>query len=269
MFRTLFAATLLACNSIGAKAHEFWIDPADHTVAPGETITADIRVGEAYEGTAFAYIPQRFRRFDYALNGQVRPVEGTVGDRPALSMSAGDEGLFVAIHVTEDQHITWSTWEKFVSFLEHKDLTWGLAEHDARGLSRENVRERYSRYAKSLVAVGEGAGEDVTAGLLTEIVALENPYTDDMSDGLDIRALYEGEPLQDAQIEVFRKAPDGTVEITLERTDADGRATIPVEAGFRYMLDTVVLRPLEVVEERDPSWETLWANLTFEVPPSN
>ena len=269
MFRTLLIATSLACISFTAKAHEFWIDPVDHILSPGEPVVADIRVGEAYEGTAFAYIPQRFRRFDYALNGEIRPVDGTVGDRPALAMEVADEGLFVAIHVTDDQHITWSTWEKFVSFLEHKDLSWGLAEHDARGLSRENVRERYSRYAKSLIAVGEGAGEDVTAGLLTEIVALENPYTDDMSDGLDIRAEYQGDPLKNVQIEVFRKASDGTVTITLERTDEQGQATIPIEPGARYMLDTVVLRPLEVVEARDPPWETLWANLTFEVPLPN
>ncbi len=235
-------------------------------VSPGEPVVADIRVGEAYEGSAFSYIPLRFRRFDYAFNGDILPVEGRIGDRPAMTQPVDGEGLLVAIHVTQDQSLTWTTWERFVGFLEHKDLGWGLAEHDARGLSRENVRERYSRYAKSLVAVGEGAGADVEAGLVTEFVALENPYTGDMSDGFDVRALYEGAPLEDVQIEVFRKAPDGTVEITLERTDAAGEATIPVEPGYRYMLDTVVLQPLEVVEERDPSWETLWANLTFEVP---
>ncbi len=267
--RTLSIAGFLACISLAAKAHEFWIDPVDHMVAKGEPVVADIRLGEAYEGTAFAYIPQRFRRFDLAMDGTVRPAEGTVGDRPALTVEETQAGLMTVVHVTEDQHITWTTWEKFVSFLEHKDLGWGLAEHDVRGLSREKVRERYSRYAKSLVAIGDGAGEDLTAGLEIEIVALENPYTDDMSDGFDMAALYQGAPLKDVQIEVFRKAPDGTVTITTERTDAEGIATIPVEPGARYMLDTVVLRPLEVVEERDPSWETLWANLTFEVPPAN
>lgn len=266
MLRTFSAAVCLAWISFPAKGHEFWIDPIEHNVAPGETIRADIRVGTEYEGTAFAYIPARFRRFDFAFQGETRPVEGTVGDRPAMVLPVAEDGLVTAIHATEPQNLTWPSWEKFVEFLEHKDLTWGLAEHDARGLSRENVREVYARFAKSLIAVGSGAGEDVETGMLTEIVALENPYTGDMTDGFDIRALYEGEPLRDAQIEVFRKAPDGTVDITLERTDGLGLATIPVSPGYRYMLDTVILRPLEVIEERDPAWETLWANLTFEVP---
>ncbi len=256
----------MAFIAVAAKGHEFWIDPVSHMVPAGAPVEAEIRVGEAYEGGRQPYIPRNFRRFDYALQGEIFSVDGTVGDRPAMAVEPDGEGLLVAIHATTDMHITWSTWEKFKNFLTHKDLTWGLAEHDARGLSREKVRERYSRYAKSLIAVGNGAGTDQVTGMVTEIVALENPYTGDMGDGFDIQALYQEEPLRNVQIEVFRKAPDNSVEITLERTDDEGRATIPVEPGNRYMLDTVVLRPLDVAEDGDPSWETLWANLTFEVP---
>lgn len=266
MLRTLFLAFSMTWIATASKAHEFWIDPVDHQVAPGTPVVADIRVGTEYEGAAYSYIPQRFRRFDYAFGGAVSRVDGTVGDRPAMTVEPDGEGLLVAIHVTEDQRLIWSTWEKFAKFLSHKDLSWGLEAHDARGLPRENVRERYSRYAKSLIAVGAGAGADIEAGLLTEIIALENPYTGNMTDGLDVRAMYEGAPLKDTQIEVFEKAADGTVRIFLERTDDTGAATIPVRPGHRYMLDAVILRPLDVVEDTDPAWESLWANLTFEVP---
>lgn len=256
----------MACIAISAKAHEFWIDPLEYAVATGGDVVADLRVGEKFEGSAYSYIPRNFRRFDYAMNGDFAAVEGTVGDRPAMKIEPDGEGLLVAVHVTTDQKLVWDAWEDFVGFLEHKDLEWGLAEHDARGLSRENVRERYSRYVKSLIAVGGGTGSDVDAGMLVEIIALENPYTDDMSDGLNVRVEYEDAPLKDAQVEIFEKAADGVVTVTTLRTDDEGRATIPVEAGHRYMLDTVVLRPLDVVEETDPAWESLWANLTFAVP---
>lgn len=256
----------MAWICLPAKAHEFWIDPVDHTVAPGETIEAFLRVGEQYKGNATPYLPNSFHRFDYAFEGKLGRVNGRVGDQPAMLLRVPADGLLVAIHQTKDQFVTWNTWDKFVNFLEHKDLTWGLAEHDARGLPREDVRERYSRYAKSLIAVGSGAGDDVVTGMETEIVALENPYTGRMSDGLDIRALYQGKALADAQIEVFRKARDGSVVVSFERTNSAGKATIPVEPGHRYMLDTVVLRPLQVQNDRDASWESLWANLTFEVP---
>ncbi|MEO0918030.1 MAG: DUF4198 domain-containing protein, partial [Pseudomonadota bacterium] len=107
MIRTFLIASSLACIFSAAKAHEFWIDPVEHMVAPGDPVVADIRVGEEYEGTAFAYIPQRFRRFDVAHNGRVLAMPGTVGDRPAMRLKSAPEGLLVVIHATTDQHITW------------------------------------------------------------------------------------------------------------------------------------------------------------------
>jgi len=268
MIRTLSIALSLACLGSAAKGHEFWIDPEAHQVAAGAPVVAAIRVGEAYKGSSYSYVPRNFRRFDYAFNGEVLPVEGTMGDRPAASVPTSGEGLMVLIHETTDTTLGWTTWEKFVKFVKHKDAGWVLEAHVTRGLTQEDRRELYSRYAKSLVAVGDGEGADFETGLLTEIVALENPYTGDMSDGIDVRVLYEGEPRAETQIEVFEKAADESVSIFTVQTDADGAATVPVKPGYRYMLDAVVLREPagNVAEEKNVQWESLWANLTFEVP---
>ena len=64
----------------------------------------------------------------------------------------------------------------------------------------------------------------------------------------------------------FAKSPEGEVEITLLRTDAEGVALLPVTPGQVYLADAVVVRPLEPVAEDDPVWESLWASLTFKVP---
>ena len=262
MNRTFFAAGVLACIFSGANAHEFWIDPEEHLVPVDGQIIAHLRVGEVYEGSSFSYIPQRFHRFQYAFGGETLPVSGTVGDRPALTLDAPGDGLVTLIHMTTDSNLTWDDFADFEAFVRHKDAEWALAEHEARGLSSEDVTEVYSRYAKSLVAVGSGAGTDIETGLLTEIVALENPFTDDVSDGVDVRLLFQRQPRGDEQIEIFEKAPSGEVEVSLVRTDADGIATIPVQPGHRYMLDAVVLRDGGTTAQ----WESLWANLTFAVP---
>lgn len=265
---TLITACFLACNSPAAKAHEFWIDPETHQVSSGETVVAHLRLGQEYEGSSFSFVPRNFRRFDFALGGQVLPVAGTVGDRPAVTMAPEADGLLVFVHETTDSFLTWSEWEKFVAFVEHKDAEWVLDAHAARGLDREGVREIYSRYAKSLVGVGAAEGADFETGLLTEFVALENPYTGDTADGIDVRLLYQGEPWENAQVEVFEKSPDNGVVIFTLKTGAGGEATVPVKPGHRYMLDAVVLREPEGVPEGDnpPEWESLWANLTFAVP---
>lgn len=264
MLRTFSAASVLSCMSIAANAHEFWIDPESHIVPGDEKIVAHLRVGEAYKGSSYSFIPQRFERFDYAFAGEVLPVPGTIGDRPAVTMEAPGDGLLTLIHQTTNSRIVWSDFADFEAFVVHKDAKWTLDAHGEGGLSKENVSEIYSRYAKSLISVGTGAGKDIESGLLTEIIALENPYTGDTSDGVDVRLTYQQEPRVDEQIEIFEKAPSGDVIVSLVRTDDDGVATIPVQPGHRYMLDAVVLR--EAGE--DAVWESLWANLTFEVPGS-
>lgn len=196
------------------------------------------------------------------------PVDGRLGDRPALNQVPPGEGLLVVVHETTDNKLTYSEFAKFEKFVTHKDARWTLAAHADRGLPDDGFGEAYSRYAKSLVAVGEGTGQDRAFGLLTELVAGANPYTDDVSNGLPVTLYYEGNPRSDAQIEVFEKAADGTVEITTVRTDRAGQAVIPVKPGHRYMLDAVVLRipSPALAEAGGVVWESLWANLTFEIP---
>lgn len=258
----------MACFALTAKGHEFWIDPDQHQVDAGGTISAAIRVGQSYKGSSYSFLPPNFRRFDYAFGDAVEPVPGTIGDRPAVTMEAPGEGLLILIHETTDQIVSYTEYQKFADFVTHKAAPWVLEQHAEKGFPTDKFREVYSRYAKSLIGIGDAAGADRAFGLVTEIVALENPYTDDMSDGIDVQVLYEGAPRAGEQVEIFEKAADETVEVSTVTTDADGRATIPVRPGYRYMLDSVVLREPapDLATSKDAIWESLWANLTFAVP---
>lgn len=187
---------------------------------------------------------------------------------PAVDQAAPADGLAVVVHVTSDNELVYRDFAKFAKFVRHKDAEWVLARHRARGLPDADFTELYSRYAKALVAVGTGAGKDQELGLLTEITALANPYTDDLPDGLPVRVSYAGAPRAGAQVEVFEKTSSGDVEVFSVTTDAEGRAIVPVAPGHRYMLDAVVLRKPEtpVAAATGAVWESLWANLTFELP---
>ena len=253
-------------TAMPAMSHEFWISPQTYTIASGGQLVADLRVGQNFAGSAYAFIPQRFARFDLVQDGKVVPVEGRVGDRPALAMEAISDGLVTVVHQTGNSLLTWDEAKKFEEFVKHKDFPWVLEENKTRGIPEAGFSERYSRYGKSLIAVGEGKGSDSEVGLLTEIVALANPYTDDISDGFPVRVLYEGKPRADTQVEVFAKAADDTVEDLFYRTDDKGEVTIPVKPGVEYLVDAVVIRPLQQRVRKDPVWETLWASLTFKVP---
>lgn len=268
MRTTLLLAVCMACIAATSKAHEFWIEAIDYQIAPGEKVVANLLVGTEYEGSKQSYIPRNFKRFQFVQNGAAADVPGVVGDRPAANFEVQDSGLLVLVHQTTNSGLTWDTWDKFEKFVRHKDATWVLDEHLAKGLAQENVREVYSRYAKSLIAVGAGAGKDVITGMPTEIVALENPYTDNMADGINVGVLYKGKPRRATQVEVFERSSSGDVRIFTVKTNTKGVATVPVKAGHEYMLDSVVLRrPVTQPSAGKPyAWESLWANLTFEVP---
>jgi Domain of unknown function (DUF4198) len=264
--RRLLAFLLILAGP--AAAHEYWIEPTDYAVAQDSIVAAALFNGQNFAGTEFPFLPKAFARFDLALGDRIQPVAGRLGDRPALQMAPLGDGLHVAIFETPGDKVEYTDFAKFTGFVEHKGFPGALQAHAARGLPETGFSEFYSRHSKALIAVGSGSGADRAFGLETEIVALANPYTDALGGLMPVRVLYQGAPRADAQIELFAKAPDGTVLVTLHRTDADGVAQLPVVAGHSYLVDAVVLREPApaLAAERGVVWETLWAALTFAVP---
>ncbi len=262
-----FLIVSLCLNTGAALGHEFWISPEKYVVDPGQPIVAALRSGQKFSGGPFSYLPPRFVRFELIRGELVIPVEGRIGDRPALNMAVPEAGLWVVVHETTDSSLTWDEWERFEGFVTHKDLDDTLALHAARGLPRTGFKESYRRFAKSLVAVGGGQGADREVGLRTELVALTNPYADDLSDGFRVQLFFEGAPRPRAQVEVFDKDDNGAVTVMKYRTDDAGVASIPVEKGHEYLVDAVKMLPLDASDPTlEPVWMSLWASLTFRVP---
>ena len=263
----LFASMLvLVWGSAVALAHEFWISPEAYQIAAGDPIVANLRVGEKLTGSAYPFLPRNTERFEIYLNGEQQEVTSRIGDRPALNQPLNGDGLAIVVHETTDLTLTYRKWEKFEAFTNHKGFSWAQDKHRARGLPETGFKEAYRRFAKSLVSLGGGKGEDMTVGLETEIVALANPYSYDLSTGLPVQVLFRGEPRSDVQVEVFERPPDGDVAVSLHQTNEDGIAIIPLDAGTEYLIDAVVMLTVEPEEEGGPVWRSLWASLTFRAP---
>lgn len=268
-FCPALSALAMLCTTSSVLAHELWLDPIDFEIDLSEQIVADIKVGQNFSGSRQPYIPDNFVRFDIAHENAVVPVTGRLGDRPAAKTDALGNGLNILIYQSTVLDVFYTEWEKFVRFTEHKDFKGAPLRHIERGIPQdERFREVYSRFAKSLISVGDGSGSDRAFGLETEFVALENPYTDNMNDGLDVQVFYQDQPRPNAQIEVFERSNLEGVDVRVftTRTNVQGIATIDVKAGHSYQLDAVVLREADPVIYDDAVWETLWANLTLAIP---
>ena len=222
----------------GGNSHEFWIEPLAFVV---ET--------DAPKG--------------------LHPVKGRLGDFPALSLPPQGDGLVAVVHASTDELVTYPSWAKFKSFVADKELTGTLETHQEQNWPLQEIREVYSRYAKTLIASGSGNGADRASGLENEIVALANPYDNNLKSSLPVQVLYRGRPRKNIQIEVFtRRGPSGGVTKTRLRTDSKGIANILVLPQTDYLINAVTMRRPnpEKKLDMDVYWESLWASLTFRIP---
>lgn len=261
--RFVLVAWCAICASI-ATAHEFWIEPERYQVATDENLVARFRNGEELEGVSLGYFDRSSQRYEVIADGRAMPVTPRLGDNPALDVPAPGAGLVVVVHETTPSFVTYKTWEKFQKFADHKDFAGWRVQHEALYFPDPPFKERYTRHAKALIAVGDGAGADAQAGLLTEFVALTNPYAPGFDGVMRVQLHYGAVLRAGAQVEVFDRAPDDSVTITLHTTDADGIAAVPVTPGHEYLFDAVVLEPSP--PDAGAVWDTYWAALTFMVP---
>ncbi|MGB8813339.1 MAG: DUF4198 domain-containing protein [Paracoccaceae bacterium] len=259
---------LLMLLGTPASAHEFWIEPLVYQPDAKGRLEANLVNGQSFGGAPIAFLPSWFQRFVITAAGQEVEVSSRMGDLPAVAQAVLGDGLHVVVYQSTVDKVTYQDYAKFAKFAVHKDLGDVRTRHVARGLPEAGFAESYTRFSKSLVGVGTGVGADSRLGLETEIVALNNPYVDDLAAGMRVQLFYGDAVRSDAQVEVFEKAADGTVLVSTVRTDAEGVAVVPVRRGYAYMLDAVLLREPDaaLAAARGVVWETLWANLTFAVP---
>ena len=265
MFLALLSAALV---SAPVSAHEFWLEPTAYQVAANGSLEATIVNGQNFDGVVISYFPQRFVRFDVTLGDLSAPVEARVGNNPALQAPSLGEGLNIVAYQSTNATVTYEDWEKFARFAGHKGFVGYQEAHTARGLPLADFKEVYSRFVKTLIGVGTSAGADQRVGLETEFVALDNPYTDDLTGGMRLQLFYGDAVRANTQIEVFEKPLETAETPVLYQTDADGIATITVLPGHSYLVNAVVLREpsAALATEFDAVWETLWASMTFAIP---
>lgn len=262
---SLSLALALAAGPLVAgplAAHEFWIAPADFTLAPDEPLVAELRVGERFAGDTFPYLPPRFVRFDLVAGAEVLPLPGRIGDDPALNVSDLPEGLVVLAYVSIPTSVTYADAAIYEAYLEQEGLEFAADRNAARGIDPVGMTERFTRHAKSLVAVGDGEGQDRRLGLKLEIVAGANPFRDDVAAGLPVQLFRNGTSFSDNLLRVYTRSPDGTVREDRLKTDSEGRAVVPTVSGATMLVSAVALDE----EEGAARWHSHWASLTFAVP---
>jgi uncharacterized GH25 family protein len=261
-YRAALVLLIALCFSRDGAAHAFWVQPGDFWLNPRGTLSLTLQVGDGLSRQLSPIPPDRIARFEAV---------GPSGDAQDLRGSAirlAQPGAYVVVLETDNRAYSRQSAMRFNDYLEAEGLTPAIEHRTRTHRMHVDGFERYSRAAKSIVAVGprnRQASAQVlrSFGLRLEIVPVCNPYATPRGAQFPVRVLYDGQPLPAALVKLMNLDQDLTVA-DRQRTSATGIATFAMPPGGSWLMSVVWTRPL--VDASDADYETTFSSLTFAVP---
>lgn len=255
-------AAMLMLAAPPISAHEFWIEPEEFRVSADQPIVARTLIGSHFIGEELFNYSEMQRNVDVSLDDASQLITGPEEQSPALQTPPLGQGLHVLRYESTNFQVTYDSYADWVLFLLEAQRTDLMAQQT----DRDDIREVYFRYAKSLVAVGEVQGQDQFLGMPLELVALTNPYLDD-PDQVHLRVYFRSEPAPDAAVHVFIRDPDGAVSNLRLRTDPQGEVALPTTTPGTYMVNAIQVLPASARMQAmlGADWQSLWASMTYEI----
>ena len=255
-------------------AHEYWFEPLQFSIEPGEKLMAHEKVGSNFKGNEYSYLPTSYVFLNLTQNGETRPVKSRIGDLPAINEVIDKQGLLVISATTTASHLTYEKAEKFNSFLKNQGNEWVLEKHQKRGLPEKGFTESYRRFPKTLVKVGNGEGQDEALGLLFEWLIKTNPYVS-KEGPIKAQLLWKGKPVPNKRVNIFNRVfkkkdkliENSTLIKTHLTTDKEGIITIPRAQGGLFLISAVKMieAPEKEAQETGAVWESLWASSVYKL----
>jgi hypothetical protein len=186
------------------------------------------------------------------------------GDRPFFAVRLGGAGGYLFGLERDASHIGLKPL-KFNRYLRHEGLGAALEERKRAGERFKPARERYTRYLKSFVQVG-----DAVDGVSTRVLGhrLERVPERDLAavrpgERVGVQLRFEGRSLAGAKVEAFVRGPGRRADDQAATTDADGRVVLTLDRGGPWLVRAVHIRRCAGCD--DAEWESFWTSYSFAV----
>ena len=272
MTKRLMPILLALAASATVVAHEFWIAPAMWQVAPGQRATILINVGDRFPDATSFTAPERIDSVRLVGPAEETPIPPPFRrDKNSLAASVRvpmTPGTYIGVVVIKPRFIEIKAAD-FERYLTHEGLDAVIAGRARAGESTRPGRERYSRFGKTLIRVGDAqAGANATrpVGLRIELVPLTDPTTVKPGERCRFRLLFDGKAVAGARVgAIFASAKAGPDEWPLTaRTGAEGEVEFTLNDRGPWLVRSVhmVRRSSEGGAEA-ADWESYWASLSF------
>jgi hypothetical protein len=254
---------LIALFALPILAHTLYLLPARFRVAVGEKVVFSIHNGDSFPASEDLVSPERI--------AEARLVSGA-GSAVLTDFRALGRALHGVVAV-EQAGTNWLVVRtkpnllsldpaKFEQYLNDEGLESIIAWRKEHGESAKASRERYSKYAKSLVVCDKPSDSwKKVIGLAIEFVPDADPAALKPGDSLPVKLLWRGKPAAGLRVEKAWATKEKNGVEVVGRTDDQGRIGVPVERAARWRLHAVAMERTS----GDADWESFWATMTFEV----
>ena len=266
------AALVILALVVPVAAHEFWVSPSQWVLEPGARATILANVGDQFPGANSFTTPDRIETIRLIGPGSdlvVPPPYRREADSLAADTRLPDTpGTYIGVVVVKPR-VGEKSGPVFQAHIAHQGLD-DVGEYRAKhGETDKPVRERYSRYGKTLLRVGSGgssAHASKPLGLKIELVPDVDPTTLRPGSVLRLRLLLDGRPAPNALVGAVYAAAKAKPESwpLVARTDEDGRVAFTLHDRGPWLLRAV--RTQRRTGETGPlaaDWESYWASLSF------
>jgi uncharacterized GH25 family protein len=258
-----FVLSVLVLASVG-RAYDLWVIPGKFVLSPGERTRIFINSGDEFPQSASLVGEHRIESFSLVTSRGRKPLNGLVADGKSLTveLTAPDAGTAVLALATKSRLVRLKA-DEFNAYLKEDGLPQILALREERDEMTQPVVERYTKWAKAILRVGEEIDETWSQPVGHRIEIVPESDWQEMGAGETVvfRVLFEGEPL--AGVTVTGTRAGGARNELQALTDEDGRARMSLTKAGRWYLHTIHMVRLK--DDPHVQWESFWATLTFEV----
>ena len=266
MKTTQLLRSLLLAAVVPSFAHDLYLMPDRFVPTPGTRLRVVFQNGDEFPVGVSAVKPERLRNTKLLSRAGSAMFESITAEakRTTALVRVPAAGFAILTAETLPSFIELDP-KKFRSYLEHENLTNALTWRESHGESGKPGRERYSKYVKSLIQVGQAdTYYRERTGLAIEIIPEADPYSLQPGATLPVQVLFRGAPAMDVAVESAWLENGKTKMQVVGRTDANGRVRITVKANGPHRLHAIVMERCATPQAAD--WESFWASLTFEIP---
>jgi Domain of unknown function (DUF4198) len=260
-------AFALALTATTARAEDYWLEFQPLQPEAGSELAVSLWLGKDF-------VPEAQQAMQQARTVALRHIS-RVGDvdllprtregvLPLLRLRLASPGGHL-LSLERDAARVQLRARTFNRYLEDEGLLAALEHRKRAGELWHRGNERYTRYVKAFVQVG-----DVADGVSTQVVGQRLELVPDRDlaglkagERIGMRVLFEGRPLANAQVEAFvRGGSGGATAGQLGSTDASGRVEFTVSGPGTVLVRTVHMQRCVGCSD-GAQWESFWAAYSF------